>query len=263
MSCFYLRPAWRREGGITFQKRGSQVEPDYQIPCGKCTGCAREKARDWAIRMAHESLYYDRNCFVTLTYREAPDQIEQQHIQRFIKRLRKKADIRYFVTGEYGERTKRPHYHAIIFGEDFRGGAFSINEQLYANKRLDRIWREGNVVLADFGFATAMYVAGYTNKKLGDPLTFSLMSRNPPIGWRFARDHQQELRNRETVIINGKEFPIPKVYFQWLTESKFRPGIVDLDTIDRRKHISEVSIEQARSMEINDAARLRLRKETL
>lgn len=42
-------------------------------------------------------------------------------MQGFFKRLRfaqsgsNKSDISYYCVGEYGGRTKRPHYHAIIF----------------------------------------------------------------------------------------------------------------------------------------------------
>jgi len=271
VSCFYLRPAWRvlDQGRptkeITFTKKGSQLDPDYEIPCGKCDGCAADKARDWAIRMAHESYYHDRACFVTLTYEKSPGKINKKHVQDFIKRLRKESNrpIRYFVTGEYGEQTRRPHYHAIIYGEDFRGGSFAIDHQLYAHKRLDGIWKFGTCAISEFTLATALYVAGYTNKKLNDPDTFSLMSRRPPLGWRYAREHQDELCRRETVVLNGQEFPIPKCYFEWMDPSKFRPGMVYLDSVDRRKCLTPMSIDQQRKAEINHQAKRRLKEEKL
>jgi hypothetical protein len=39
-----------------------------------------------------------------------------------MKRLRKKIQplkIRFFHCGEYGDKTRRPHYHALIFGYGF------------------------------------------------------------------------------------------------------------------------------------------------
>ena len=39
-----------------------------------------------------------------------------------MKRLRKKLHplkIRFFHCGEYGDKTRRPHYHALIFGYSF------------------------------------------------------------------------------------------------------------------------------------------------
>jgi hypothetical protein len=41
------------------------------------------------------------------------------HFQKFMKRLRdriKPLKIRFFHCGEYGDKTRRPHYHALIFG---------------------------------------------------------------------------------------------------------------------------------------------------
>ena len=39
-------------------------------------------------------------------------------VQKFLKRLRKayRGKLRYFVAGEYGEQTARPHYHMILYG---------------------------------------------------------------------------------------------------------------------------------------------------
>ena len=39
-------------------------------------------------------------------------------VQKFLKRLRKayKSKLRYFIAGEYGEQTARPHYHMILYG---------------------------------------------------------------------------------------------------------------------------------------------------
>jgi len=53
------------------------------------------------------------------------DSLIKRDVQLFVKRLRKDQDarglakIRYYLVGEYGDQTKRPHYHAAIFGEDF------------------------------------------------------------------------------------------------------------------------------------------------
>ena len=38
-------------------------------------------------------------------------------MQLFLKKYRKKQQIKYFYVGELGETTQRPHYHCIIFGE--------------------------------------------------------------------------------------------------------------------------------------------------
>lgn len=47
--------------------------------------------------------------------------LDKTHVQLFMKRLRKaqcgngKSPIKYYCCGEYGGKTNRPHYHAILF----------------------------------------------------------------------------------------------------------------------------------------------------
>jgi len=271
MACFYLRPAWREklpnQNGkheITFSRKGSQMEPDFYIPCGKCKGCTADRSKDWAIRMTHESTQYDRNCFVTLTYADAPPALEKNHVKNFIRRLRRESSrpIRYFVCGEYGEKTHRPHYHAILFNEDFRGGAYPIDDQLYGNPFLSAIWGAGTVSIGDFTHATACYVSGYVTKKLDDKDTFTMQSRKPPIGWNWAMKHQEELQKTETIVIEGREYPIPKKYFDWFDQSNFRPGRVDLDDIkpNRSKFAKPVTQTKLRNRQINHEGKARLKE---
>jgi len=223
--------------------------PDYYIGCGKCEGCTAKRARDWAIRMAHESQMHDRNCFVTLTYANAPEKINREDPQKFIKRLRHHSGkpIRYFLTGEYGEQTRRPHYHAILFGEDFLGGAYDINGQLYGNEILSRIWKQGTVAISEFTLGTAMYVAGYVNKKIADKDTFSIMSRNPPLGATWVSQHKDNLRRLEQVVLNGQEFPIPEVYLKWLEDQPEFNHIKE----NRRENAITYTDKQLRSKKLN------------
>lgn len=107
-----------------------------EIPCGKCIGCRLEYSRQWANRCMLELQYHDSAYFVTLTYDDFhvpvsyyPDPetgealpsltLRKRDFQLFMKRLRKAHpddNIRFFMSGEYGSETFRPHYHAIIFG---------------------------------------------------------------------------------------------------------------------------------------------------
>ena len=223
MPCIKPKPAWQsampNENGkheLRFKMR--KESPDYWIPCGKCEGCTASKALTWAIRIYHEAQMHDRNSFITLTYADAPEAINRHDPQKFIKRLRRRSDtpIRYFLTGEYGEKTHRPHYHAIIFGEDFLGGAYDIDDSMYSNPILEQAWGHGNCSVSELTLASAMYTAGYTAKKVNDTDTFSIMSRNPPIGREWVCRNHDNLRRLEKVTIQGREFPIPAVYLNWL-----------------------------------------------
>ncbi len=271
MSCFYPRPAWREtqpnESGnyaITFKKTGSQLDPDLEIPCGKCTGCASDKALEWSIRIYHEAQLHDQNCFITLTYDDnclpADNKINKRDVQLFLKRLRKHLKphkIRYFLTGEYGSQTKRPHYHAIIFGNDFLGGSYPINNELYGNPILDAIWNMGLCSIGSASINSSMYVAGYVNKKIDDKDTFSLMSKQPPIGREWLRKYLPQCAATGTCIITGKEYPLPKTYFKW------EPLELDYVNAMRQSKANPRTLEQLRNKEKNHNARLNLKAEKL
>lgn len=180
------------------------------------------RRREWGIRMYHESLCHERNCFVTLTYSDenlpGDLKINRHDPQTFMKRLRhhSQTPIRYFLTGEYGDKTKRPHYHAILFGEDFLGGGEYISNGLYTNKLLEAIWQHGTVGISQFNMSTALYVSGYVAKKCGDKDTFSIMSRNPPLGQEWVRKHKDNIRRLGSIQIDGKSYPVPSTYMKWV-----------------------------------------------
>lgn len=194
-----------------------------QVPCGRCDGCRADKARMWSIRCYHEASLHSQNSFITLTYEQAPPALVKKDLQDFFKRLRHRFKFRYFACGEYGETTRRPHYHALIFGQDFRNagdGVISISDELYSNQVLADAWGHGMVSAADVNMATCCYVAGYVFKKVGDEDTFTLMSRRPGIGSSWLDKYKDDLIRGESVVIEGKEYPVPLRYLAWY-ESEF------------------------------------------
>jgi len=255
MSCTKPRPAWNAtlpnptgKHSISFNHK--RTPADHWIPCGKCDGCTAATRLEWAVRMTHESQCHKQNCFVTLTYNDenCPDKINRADPQLFLKRLSKKLGhrIRYFLTGEYGDKTHRPHYHAILFGVDFLGNSYPINNELYGNKHLDQIWSKGNTSIAEFNMATAMYTAGYTAKKIKDPDTFSVMSRRPPLGRAWLRKNYSTIINLDKCIINGQEFPVPKAYMRWLS------GVEEIDELKEEREIpNRLTDQQMDSKEIH------------
>ena len=208
----------------------------------------------WAIRAYHESLCHDRNSFITLTYADAPPKIEKEHLQNFFKRLRKASDrpIRYIACGEYGEETRRPHYHALIFGEDFLGGSYDIDNQLYSNPWLEKAWGHGITSVGTFTMQSACYVAGYVQKKANDPDTFNLMSRRPPIGKQWLERYWPELATRGYTVINGSKMPIPPVYYQWKEEE-----LADIRE-KNRENIPALTESQYKAREINQFGKKQL-----
>lgn len=151
-----------------------------EIACGKCQECLINHANNWATRIMCEAKSHEKNCFVTLTYDNEHLPINQNHmtlrkkdIQDFIKRLRYHIDenIAYFLCGEYGPRTFRPHYHMILFGykpDDLQNIGFSKTENLMqTSKKIADIWGNGHIAIEDLNYKTACYTARYCLKKAG------------------------------------------------------------------------------------------------
>ena len=94
-----------------------------QVPCGRCIECLKLRVNSWYVRINEELKISSSAYFVTLTYEHEPitpdgePTLDYRDIQLFMKRLRKCQDekIRYFIVGEYGSKTGRPHYHALLF----------------------------------------------------------------------------------------------------------------------------------------------------
>lgn len=121
------------------------------VPCGVCYHCRQTKMNSWVTRMYAHCEHFKHVYFVTLTFRGFskfgqvpqiimnrfadacwhfdsfnqnhraawhPCLLVKKHYQDFLKRLRKNTgydDISYVVSGEYGKKYGRPHYHLILF----------------------------------------------------------------------------------------------------------------------------------------------------
>lgn len=170
---------------------------------------------------------HERNCFLTLTYDEehlpSDGKISKKHFKQFIRKLHRRLTrkVRYFGCGEYGDQTGRPHYHAILFGEDFRDGHFDINGSMYGNAVLSKIWGHGQTTIAPAEIGSCMYTAGYVAKKTGDTDTFALQSRNPPIGKTWWSKYHDNIRRLEQINVGGKELPVPRAYIDWFKSEQF------------------------------------------
>lgn len=222
MTCVYPLDGWRTKSpnesgkyGLTFSADEASLDEPLAVACGKCIGCRRDQARDWGIRCYHESVMHSKNAFVTLTYAMEPTDFSVVDLQLFLKRLRKfYTRFRYFACGEYGTLSGRAHYHALIFGQDFREVSYAINDSLYGNPCLDSIWGKGLASVGSVTPESCFYTAGYCQKKI-DSESFSVMSRRPGIGRSFLDKYQTDLLSSGTCVVGSREMPVPKRYFEW------------------------------------------------
>lgn len=117
------------------------------VPCGECQECRNVLRSSWSFRLRVELEALKKQGwqigFFTLTYNdeniprlpfsffredskqtERPICFSKYHVRNFIIQLRqwlyrdlkiaKDERLRYMVCSEYGEHTKRPHYHSIV-----------------------------------------------------------------------------------------------------------------------------------------------------
>ena len=141
-----------------------------------------------------EAKTHAASSFVTLTYRPEAlppgGTLVPKHTQDWLKRLRKGVHIplRFFLVGEYGDETQRPHYHAAIFGLPgcLMNHAFererskcNCNSCLFIRNS----WGKGKTDNAYLSLESAQYIAGYVTKKLTSKTDPRLNGRHP----EFAR----------------------------------------------------------------------------
>lgn len=168
------------------------------VPCGKCAGCVTDWVNMWTARCFLESLYHKSNLYLTCTfddehlpYADTVDTETGQVVsvpcldytvwQKFMKRLRKafpEQNLRYRVTGEYGDTTHRPHFHAIIFGlelPDLRVKYYTNGRRksttpfkgcypMYVSKKLQDIWQQGFCLVGECNLKSIKYVSNYQVK---------------------------------------------------------------------------------------------------
>lgn len=253
MPCFWPLRAKRQPGG-NIQILGSSLEPrrlawDFNVPCGQCTGCRLDHAKQWSLRCLHEASLHDANCFATLTYEYEPygSTLVPEHFTKFMKRLRRARpgqSIRYYMCGEYGDKLQRPHYHACLFNLDFEDKQlWKIQNgcRLYQSDELEKIWGHGFALIGEVTIESAAYTARYVMKKLNgakkeniDPQSglshyerlveetgeiiqlhpeYARMSLKPAIGADWYHKFKRDCFPSDFLIdTNGKRHSIPRYY---------------------------------------------------
>jgi len=261
-----INPTGKRS--VLFTLNGALVDSPVDLPCGKCLGCRADQALMWSIRAYHESTLHARNSFVTLTYDDehlpADGKIVKKDLQDFFKRARHNFKFRYIACGEYGEASRRPHYHAIIFGEDFADyvNRHDLGEAGWTHTQLEKDWGKGHVLIAPCTLASVMYTCGYVNKKIGDADTFMLCSRRPGIGSDWLKKYKDDIRRTGTVSIEGREFAVPPRYLVW--EENYLQEVKALRKEHALKSKEKYSgIFDRQNLDMNRKAALKRKKETL
>ena len=187
------------------------------------------------------------SCMLNLTYNDAwlPEhgQLFKEDLQRFFKRLRKAGfKFRYVASGEYGDQTKRPHFHIALFGVDFSDdrcpfGRAVGGDRTFTSDSVLKAWPYGNHLIGTLNFESAAYIARYILKKIKglqqpeplhiDDVTGEVVLPNPEfmlmskgIGRSWFRDFfMSDIFPHASVITSqGSKAPVPRYYKTLLKE---------------------------------------------
>lgn len=196
------------------------------IPCGNCLSCRLNKSKEWAVRCVLESLGYENNYFLTLTYDDehlpVDGKLQRVDVQKFIKRFRARGyQFRYFGCGEYGSKNKRPHYHLILFGCDIKD-LKAVGAGLYESKTISELWPYGFHYIGFVSYASCNYVAQYSTKKVFGNVSdeFLMASTDPGIGYAWCKEHLPKVLDYDFVFGpfgSSKLAKLPR-YFEKLAE---------------------------------------------
>lgn len=289
MPCKAPLKAYRPTNGgpVTFTRPQARTYQEINLPCGQCILCRLEHTRQWAVRIVHETQFHEQSAFLTLTLsdehmNELGSLDYRGHMQPFWKKLRKRLGTRiaYYAVGEYGEEKMRPHYHACIFGHDFRDGMKWVRRgenPLWRNKLLEETWGLGKVSVGVLNFQTAAYTAGYVTKKLtGNDAYIHLddetgeityleqpkayMSLKPAIGRQWVDKYGNAVYAHDYVIIGGRKQKAPKYYDEWLKKrSEIAIEMIKKGRIERAVKLTQNQID-ARAHVARTRAKMKKRK---
>lgn len=151
------------------------------IPCRSCECCRTTLRNMWKERSLYEQNHHRGAAFVTFTYdnENLPvisgykrPTLDFDHVHKYIDSIRHRAkvlfkkyplqysncdlDFTYIGCGEYGDKFKRPHYHIIFFGLDYK----------QCRRFLSKSWKYGSIEVDPLKNGGIGYVLKYLQKQV-------------------------------------------------------------------------------------------------
>lgn len=189
---------------------------NIQVRCKQCLNCRIYKQSALTLRCLLENATSLSAQFWTLTYADAPEIGDYGDFKSFLKRYRQwnrrrgnLSQIRYLGCGEYGSKSGRFHYHALIFN------ALHPDQ----DRSLTRLWPHGFVKIGTVTPASVRYTARYTLKfEAKGRESVAGWSQKPPLGSdgikqvaAYMRANAYQLESAPTTCtISGKTYPMDR-----------------------------------------------------
>lgn len=239
---------------MSIKRPGSESAVErITVPCGKCGECLSRKRSEWSFRIGKEIKRSESAYFITLTYDNecipvisktgevkpasevlkqcniSPEKEEEflsgcaftlskRDVQLFLKRLRQfapKVALRYYLVGEYGTETKRPHYHGIFFNLPVFEKSFANNSII--SEYVHKAWKLGQVHVGTVTPESINYVTKYVIDKEKEyevvEKPFCLLSKRPAIGSNYSEYASYHRKRMQFyAIVDGKKVNLPRYY---------------------------------------------------
>lgn len=184
------------------------------VACKQCLPCRIQKQRQLTLRCLLENQSGLSAQFLTLTFSDDPGIGSYKPFQMFMNRLRtwntrqsNALPIRYLGCGEYGKRTGRFHYHALVWNS------------LEATSRTwqEQLWPLGFAHIGTVTPSSISYTVRYT-LKFQEPGREPVQgwSKSPPLGGVTMRALGEKYRSQGHVLqgppsvlrMDGSTYPV-------------------------------------------------------
>lgn len=252
-------------------KKKNDTDKTVSVPCGKCAECLKRRVSGWSFRLVKEGSIAESSFFITLTYNtdhvpitpKGYMSVNKEDIQKFFKRLRKlhtnageELPIKYYVAAEYGDKTWRPHYHAIIF-----------NARL---EHIEKAWNLGDIHAGTVSGASIGYTLKYINKGKRVPQhqnddrvpEFQLMSKKIGANYltpQMIKWHKDKPIERMYITIeDGKKISMPRYYKEKIYTKRQRKNVANATEV---KELTD--LQKLHKIQKHNSLKKRTENETL
>lgn len=238
--------------------------------CGHCEPCRASHAREWQGRILLEAGEHEQNVFLTLTYNDdhlpSGGSLYPTDLRLWGYRVRKALQhsrLRLFTVGEYGSKTERPHYHAVLFNapsclrgrtDKFRSGVGGVVCcpvcALYQKTWSVDGEEIGSVDVGMVEVRTAAYIGGYILKGKTDRRDARLRGKEPEFSRKSNRPGLGALAIDDiasAILMSGHSFTDVPTYFE-IEGQKFPFGRYLTDLLRRKVGMNEFQISLAKKI---------------
>lgn len=189
---------------------------NVHVACKQCLPCRILRQSQLTARCLLEDITGSNGLFLTLTFREEPEDKDYKHFSAFLKRLRRHEEyrgnplmIRFLCVGEFGAKSGRFHAHLLVW-----------NTRHLDEVSLGKLWPHGFVYIGQVTPKSIRYTARYTLKFQDKGLeAHAGWSARPPLGAPGVRYVAQKMLDQSRTFktapcliqLQGKSYPLDRL----------------------------------------------------